>query len=176
MTEEQKSNLSYLGIFPKCPFYKSVQAVLIILVLIALGTMGIYFLNLWAAMLYLLYSIVFYFLVMPLGLCKYCYFKVKETTIDKDTGETIERLLSKEKWSELYLPKHVICGKKWTWALVIVWFLPIVLIVISFFVSFSIYALLSLIGFIVVVVGNFFYMVKVKCPKCPIVDECHSSF
>lgn len=81
MTEEQKSELFFLGIFPKCPFYKSLQAILIILVLIALGTLGIYFLNLWAAVGYLVYSIVFYFLVMPLTMCKYCFFKVKETTI-----------------------------------------------------------------------------------------------
>jgi len=176
MVEEQKSKLFFLGIFPKCPFYKSVQAVLISLILIALGTVGIYFLNLWAAVGYLIYSIVFYFLAMPLGLCKYCYYKVKETTIDKDKGETIEKLLPLDKWRESYLNKHVKCGKRWTWALAIVWLLPIVLIVISFFLSFSIFALISLIGFIVVLVGNFFYMLRVKCPKCAIQDECHSSF
>lgn len=176
MVKKQKSNLFFLGIYPKCPFYKSVLAIVIILALITLGTIGIYFLSVWAAMGYLLYSIVFYFLVMPLGLCKYCYFKVKDTTIDKDTGKTIEKLLSKDKWRESYLPKHVQCGKRWTWALVIVWFLPIVFIIISFFLSFSFYAALSLLGIIVVLVGNLFYMVKVKCPKCPIVDECHSSF
>jgi len=38
MVEEQKSKLFFLRIFPKCPFYKPVP-VLIILVLIALGTL-----------------------------------------------------------------------------------------------------------------------------------------
>ena len=176
MPEKQKSKILFLGIFPKCPFYKSVQAILIILVLITLGAMGIYFLNKWVSVGYVIYSIVFYFLAMPLGLCKYCYYKVKETTIDKDKGETIENLLPLDKWRESYLRKHVICGKRWTWALAIVWLLPIVLIAISFFLNFSIYALISLIAFVVVLVGNFFYMLKIKCPKCAIKEECHSSF
>lgn len=175
MVEEQNSKLFFLGIFPKCPFYKSVQAVLIILVLIALGTVGIYFLNLWAAVGYLIYSILFYFLVMPLTLCKYCYYKVKETTIDRKKGKTIEKLLPLDKWRESYLKKHV-GQKNWVVFMTIVWFLPIVLIVISFFLNFSIFALISLIGFIVVLVGNFFYMLRVKCPTCAIRDECHSSF
>ena len=176
MVGEQKSELYFLGIFPKCPFYKSVQAVLIILVLIALGTVGIYFLNLWAAVGYLVYSILYYFLIMPLWLCKYCYFKVKETRAHRDTGETIVKLLPLDKWNESYCKKHVKHGKRWTWMLSIVWILPIVLIVISFFLSFSIYALISLIGFIVVLVGNFFYMLKKKCPTCPIKECCHSGF
>jgi membrane protein YdbS with pleckstrin-like domain len=174
MMEEQKSKLFYLGIFPKCPFYKPVP-VLIILVLIALGTWGIYYLNLWVAVGYLIYSIIFYFLVMPLTMCKYCYYKVKETTIDEEKGKTFEELLSVDKWSELYLHKHV--GQKhWTWLMTIIWFLPIVLIVISFFLNFSIFALISLIGFIVVLAGNWLYMLRVKCPTCAIKEECHSSF
>jgi len=173
MTEKQNSNLYYLGIFPKCPFYKSLQAILIILVLIALGTIGIYFLYLWAALGYLIYSVVFYFLIMPLKMCKYCYFKVKETTRDK--GETIEKLLPLDKWRESHLNKHV-GQKNWVVFMIIVWFLPIILIVISFYVNFSVYALISLIGFIAVLVGNYFYMLRVKCPKCAIKDECHSSF
>ena len=165
----------FLGIFPKCPFYKSVQTILIILALITFGTVGIYFLNSWAAVGYFVYSILFYFLAMPLTICKYCYFKVKETTIDRETGETIVRLLPLEKWRESYLKKHV-GQKNWTGLMTIVWFAPIVLIVISFFLIFSIFALISLIGFIVVLVGNFFYMLKKKCPKCAIKEECHSSF
>ena len=175
VVEEEKSELFLFGMFPKCPFYKSVQALLIILVLIALGTVGIYFLNLWAAVGFLIYSILFYFLAMPLTMCKYCYFKVKETTTDRDTGETTVKLLPLEKWRESYLKKHV--GQKyWTSLMTIVWFAPIILIVISFFLNFSIFALISLIGFIVVLVGNYFYMLKKKCPTCAIKEECHSSF
>jgi len=176
MVEEQKSKLFILGIYPKCPFYKSVVAVLIILALIALGTLGIYFLNLWAAVVFLTYSILWYFLAMPFVMCKYCYFKVKGTTIDKEKGKTIEKLLPVDKWRESYLEKHVSCGKKTTVFMSIIWFLPIVLIVISFFLNFSIYALISLIGFIVVLVGNYFYMLRKKCPTCAIKEECHSSF
>lgn len=174
MVEEQKSKLFFLGIFPKCPFYKPVP-LLIILALIALGTVGIYFLNLWVSVGYLIYSIVFYFLAMPLTICKYCYFKVKETTIDRDTGETIVKLLPLDKWRESYLKKHV--GQKyWAVFMSIIWLLPIVLIVISFFLNFSIFALIFLIGFIVVLVGNYFHMLRKVCTTCAIMDECHSSF
>jgi hypothetical protein len=175
MEEEQESKLFILGIFPKCPFYKSVQAVMIILVLIALGTVGIYFLNKWIAVAFFIYSILFYFLVMPFTMCKYCYFKITETTTDKEKRKTIAKLLSVEEWSETHLHKHV--GQKhWVLLMTMVWFLPIVLIVISFFTNFSIFALIFLIGFIIVLVGNYFYMVRVKCPTCAIQEECHSSF
>jgi hypothetical protein len=161
MKEEEKSKQFILGIFLKCPFYKSVQSLSIILALITLGTVGIYFLNLWAAAGYLIYSILSYFLLMPFTMCKFCYFKVNENTVDK--------------WRETYLEKHV-GQKNWVIFMVIVWFLPIVLIVISFFLDFSIYALIILIGFIVMLVGNYFYMLRVKCPTCAIKEECHSSF
>jgi hypothetical protein len=174
MVEKQDSKLFILWIFPKCPLYKLVP-LLIILALIALGTVGIYYLNLWAAVGYLIYSILFYFLLMPLTICKFCYFKVKETTVEKKKGKTVEKLLTVDKWRESYLKKHV-GQKNWVFFMVIVWFLPIVLIAISFFLNFSIYALISLIAFIVVLVGNFFYMLKIKCPKCAIKEECHSSF
>ena len=171
---DEKSELLFLGIFPKCPFYKPLP-VLIILVLIALGTWGIYYLNVWAAVAYSIYSILFYFLAMPFTMCKYCYFKVTEATVDKEEAKTIEKLLSVDNWREAYLHKHV-GQKNWVFFMFIIWFLPVVLTVISFFSNFSIFALIALIGFIVVVVGNYFYMVRVKCPTCAIQEECHSSF
>ncbi len=171
LAEERNAKIFFLGIFPKCPFYKPVP-VLIILVLISLGTAGIHYLNTWAAVGYLAFSIVFYFLVMPFTTCKYCYFKVKETT---DTGETVEKLLTVDEWSKSHLHLHV--GQKgWAFVYAIIWFLPIVLIGISFFLNFSMFALFALIGFVVVLVGNYFYMVRIKCPKCPIQEQCHSSF
>ena len=174
MAEENNSKLFVLGIFPKCPFYKPLP-ILIILVLITLGSWGIYYLNLWAAVVYSIYSIFFYFLVMPLTMCKYCYFKTTETTTDKENGKTSEKLLSVDEWSKSHLHKHV--GQKhWVWPMFIVWVLPIVLVVISFFLNFSIFAVIALIGFTAVVVGNFFYMIRVKCKTCPIQEECHSSF
>ena len=174
MAEEKKSKLLFWGIYPKCPFYKPVP-VLIILVLIALGTWGIYYLNLWATVGYLIFSLLFYFMIMPLTLCKFCYFKTKDTTLDKENGETTEKPLSVVKWSESGLQKHV--GQKhWTWLMTTIWFLPVILIVVSFFIDFSYLALIALISFIAVVVGFVIYLMKVKCPSCPIQEECHSSF
>ncbi|MBY8985402.1 MAG: hypothetical protein KGD65_10060 [Candidatus Lokiarchaeota archaeon] len=51
MVEEKKSKLFFLGIFPKCPFYNPLT-LLFIFALISLGTVGIYFLNFWAAVVY----------------------------------------------------------------------------------------------------------------------------
>jgi len=174
IVEEQNSKLFFLGIFPKCPFFKPVP-LLISLVIIALGTWGIYYFNPWVALGYAIFSLLFYFLVMPLTICKYCYFKVKETTIDKENGKTIEKLLTIDQWSKSHLHMHV-GQKNWVWPMFIIWFLPIVLIIISFFQVYDIFAVIGLIGFIVVLVGNVFYMVKVKCPSCPIQEQCHSSF
>jgi len=174
MEEEKNPDLFFLRIFPKCPFYKPVP-VLIILVLVSLGTVGIYYLNYWAAVGYLIFGLLFYFLIMPMTMCKFCYFKVTETPMDEEKGETTEKLLSIDQWSKSHLHLHV--GQKgWTGVMAIVWFAPIVLVIYSFFVSFSIYALLALIGFVALLVGNFYYMLRVKCPTCPIQEQCHSSF
>jgi hypothetical protein len=172
--EQQQSNLFTLGIFPKCPFYKPVP-VLIILVLIAFGTLGIYFLNFWAAVTYLIFSIFYYFVAMPFTLCKYCYYRVTETTSAENNGEAVAKLVPLVTWREVYLRKHV-GQKNWTLFMTTVWFLPTVLIVISFFFNFSPFALTALIGFIAVLVGNWFYMLRKKCPTCAIREECHSSF
>ena len=99
---EKESDLFSLGIFPKCPFYKPVP-VLIILVLISLGTWGLYYLNLWAAVVFFVYSILFYFVAMPFTMCRYCYFKVTETTVDEDRGETAQRLVLLDTWRAAYL-------------------------------------------------------------------------
>ena len=174
MTEEKESKLFFLGFIPRCPFYKLVP-VSIIFALIALGTWGTYYLNLWAAVGYLVFSLLFYFLIMPFTICKYCYFKTKDTTLDKAQRETTEKLPSIEKWSKTLLHKHV-GQKNWVWPMFLIWISPVILIVVSFFRNFNYLAIIALVGFILVVVGNFFYMLKVKCPTCPIQEECHSSF
>jgi len=174
LTEKQESRLFILGIYPKCPFYKPVP-VLIVLVLITLGTWGISYLNFWAAFAYLLFSLLFYFLVMPFTMCKYCYFRITESSIDEEHGRTIKKLLSIDRWREVYLSKHAGQGP-WTALMSIIWLLPVVLIIVSFIVDFSLIALVSLIGFIAVLVGNFYYMLLVKCPSCAIKEECHSVF
>ena len=160
--------------FIKCPYNKSVFQWVLRLGLMALGTGGLLFLNLWVAVAYLIYYLVFFFLAMPLKHCQYCYYKIKETTLD--SGKTNVKLLPIDEWKESYLEKHVDCGKKWGFNFFILWFLPIILINISLFLSFSIFALISLIGFIVVVAVTLIHMKWKVCPTCAIVDECHSSF
>ena len=176
MVEGQKNKLFFLGFIPKCPYYKPAP-LLINLVIITLGTWGTYYFNIWTAVGYLIFSLLFYFLVMPLTICKYCYFKVTETTTDEGKEKTTKKLLTIEEWGKSHLHKHV-GQKNWALLISIIWFLPVVLIVISFFMNttFWIYELIALIGFIAVVVGNFFYMIKIKCPKCPIQEQCHSAF
>jgi membrane protein YdbS with pleckstrin-like domain len=177
MVEDQTPKFHILGIFPRCPFYSSVTAVSIILGLIALGTIGIYFLNVWAAGAYLTYSMLWYFLAMPFAMCKDCYYNIKESAIDMATGKTIEKLMPIEKWRETNgIAKHLSRGKRTTWLMSIIWILPFVLIFISFFKNFSIIALFSLIGFAIVLAGNYYYMLRKKCPSCAIQKECHAAF
>lgn len=175
MVEKQKSKLFVLGIYPKCPFYKPVP-ILFHSFLIALGTAGIYFLNLWAAVAYLIYAFLWFFLVMPTLHCRYCYYKVKETTTNNNTGKSIEKLLPKEQWKESCLQKHVECAKKWGFNFFISFFLPIILMVISFFLSFSIFAVIFLIGFIGMLAGTLLYVRYIVCPTCAIMEECHAAF
>jgi disulfide bond formation protein DsbB len=160
----------------KCPYNKPVLQWVLRLGMMVLGTVGLIFLNLWVSVAYLIYYAVFFFLAMPLKHCQYCYYKVKETTIDRKNGKTIVKLLPKDKWKESYLKKHIACGKKWGFNFIIIWFFPIVGIVISFFLSFSIVALLSLIGFIVMLAVMFIHMKWKVCPTCAIMDECHAAF
>jgi hypothetical protein len=55
------------------------------------------------------------------------------------------------------IEKHV--GQSpWTVFTSIIWLLPIVLIVISFFSNFFAFAIIALIGFLGVLVGNYYYM------------------
>ena len=165
---DHKSNLTFLGIYPKCPFYRPVRF-LIILAMIAIGSWGISFLNTWVAVSYSIYSILFFFLVLPLTICKCCYYKTKET------AQTRERL-SVDKWKELYLTKWVSHGRKVQIFMGIIWLLPIVLIFISLILNFTLYGVISLIGCIVMLGGNVVYMNQRVCPTCAINDECHSSF
>ncbi|UCG70013.1 MAG: hypothetical protein JSV09_03075 [Thermoplasmata archaeon] len=172
MVEEQESKLFFLGIFPKCPFYYSALHMVLMIGIMVLGTLGLTFLNLWIAMVYLAYFIVFYFLVMPLIHCQHCYYRVVETKEDK----TVKKLLPLDEWRESCLKKHVECGKKWGFNFFISWFLPIILIGISLFLSFSTMALIYLIGFIIVLAVMLIHMRWIVCPKCAIVNECHAAF
>ena len=176
MTKEQSSKLFFLGIFPRCPFYTSAIQLVLIIALVVFGTMGLLFLNFWIAIVYLLYSSVYYFIAMPVWHCKYCYYKIKETTKNAKKGNNMVKLLPKDKWIQSCLQKHVANGKKWGINFFVLWFGSILLIGISLFLSFSIFALISLIGFIVVLAVMLRYMQRIVCPTCAICEECHTAF
>ena len=159
----------------KCPYHKSVFVWIFRLGQMVFGTVGLTYLNIWIAVLYLLFSIVFTFWAWPVKHCKYCYYNVPTT--DQRNGKTVMKLLPEEEWKESYLKKHVHRGKKLFPPLsILLWFLPIVLIGISLFWNFSIIALFSLIGFIVTLALMLLYVRWKVCPTCAIVDECHEAF
>lgn len=176
MTEvNQPLDLRHL-FYPRCPYNNSVFLLVLRLGLIALGTVGIWFLHAWIAVVYLLYSVVFFFLAMPVKHCQYCYYKIREPGGEREKGKTRMKLLPLDEWKESYLQKHVECGKKWGFNFTILWLGPIVLIGISLFLNFSIFALISLIGFIGSLAVMVIYIKSRVCPTCAFMDECHASF
>ena len=176
MTEEDQTPYERILYFPNCPFNKSVLQWILRLGLIVLATVGLSFLNFWVSVVYLVYAVGFFFWAMPLKHCKYCYYVVKDNEIDKKNGKTVEKLLPLDIWKESHFKKHVDCGKKWGYNFLILLFAPIVLIIISLFLSFSIIALISLIGFIVLLAIMGIHMKWKVCPTCAFVEECHEAF
>ncbi|MHA2497106.1 MAG: hypothetical protein ACXAEI_16665, partial [Candidatus Hodarchaeales archaeon] len=173
MTEVYQPLDARILYFPKCPYYKPVLQWALRLALMVLGTIGLSFLHFWVAVAYLIYYGTFFLWAMPVKHCQYCYYSVTESTRDSKTGKTSATLMPLDKWKEAYLQKHVDCGKKWGVNFMMLWFLPILLIGIALFLSFSILALLSLIGFIVVLAVTLVHMKWKVCPTCAIVEECH---
>ncbi|MFX0209375.1 MAG: hypothetical protein ACFFDT_25550, partial [Candidatus Hodarchaeota archaeon] len=53
-------------LYPKCPYNDSVIILVTRLGVIALGTIGLSFLNIWVGILYLVYSVVFNVLIWPI--------------------------------------------------------------------------------------------------------------
>jgi hypothetical protein len=172
---QQTLDLRHL-FYPKCPYNNSVIVLVLRLSLIALGTVGVTFFNLWAAVVYLIYSVWFNLLVWPIKHCQYCYYKVKEAAVDGKTGKTTLTLLPVDEWKETYLDKHVDCTKKWFFHSYILWLGPIILIPISFLWNFSPFALISLVGFIGVLAGTLLYVRFRVCPTCAFMEECHEAF
>ena len=171
----QSAGLRHL-FYPKCPYNDSVVVLGLRLGLIVFGTFGISFFNEWVAVVYLIYSLWFNVLVWPIKHCRYCYYKVKELAVNGKTGKTTLVLLTVDEWKETYLEKHVNCAKRWFFHSYILWLGPIVLIPISFFLDFSEFALLFLIGFIASLAGTLLYVRFRVCPRCAFMEECHSSF
>ncbi|MBD3404705.1 MAG: hypothetical protein GF411_01060 [Candidatus Lokiarchaeota archaeon] len=94
---------------------------------------------------------------------------------DEDNSSSYEKLLTTEEWTSSHLDKHV--GQKhWTFCMSIIWFTPIILTGISIIQGAPLIAIFALIGFIVILVGNVQYMLRLKCPNCPIQEQCHTSF
>ncbi|MFX0124357.1 MAG: hypothetical protein ACFFAE_12015 [Candidatus Hodarchaeota archaeon] len=172
---KQNLDLRHL-LYPSCPYNNSVIVLALRLSLIALGTVGITFFNIWVAVLYLVYSAWFNLFVWPIKHCQYCYYKIREASVDGDTGKTILTLLSIDEWKETQLEKHVDCAKKWFFHSYILWLGPIVLIPISFLWNFSPFALISLIGFIGVLAGTLSYVRFRVCKTCAFMEECYAAF
>jgi hypothetical protein len=163
-------------VYPQCPYNNSVLLLVLRVGLIVLGTVGIRYLHVWIAAVYLVYSVAFFFVAMPVKHCQYCYYKVREPAGEREKGKTRMKLLPVDTWKESYLQKHVDCGKKWGFNFAILWVGPIVLIGISLFLNFSVSALLFLIGFIGVLAVMVVYVRWRVCPTCAIMDECHAAF
>ena len=85
------SDTTKLGSIQKCPYHKSVLVWAFRLGQMVFGTVGLIYLNIWAAILYLLYSFVFTFWAWPVKHCKYCYYNI--TTRKLTNGKTIMNLL-----------------------------------------------------------------------------------
>ena len=175
MSEEKESKLSFLGIFPRCPFYKPLNQ-LFVLAALTFGTWGVYYLNLWATVGFGIYAVLYFYFVMPIWHCKFCYYKVYETRSNTNDGKITKKLLQVEKWKESYLAKHVTSGKRWGINFTIILFTPIILTIISFILNFNYLAIIALIGFITSIALLVLYMKKKTCENCPIKEECHSSF
>lgn len=164
-----------MTIWQKCPFLESKLQLALKLAVIGFGTVGLFFFNLWVSVAYLAYSLLFFFLFMPLKHCRYCYYTVRDQRTDIGE-ENYVKPLSVVEWKESYLEKHVECGKRWGLNLFVIWLAPIALIVISFFLNFSILALASLIGFLAMLGMIAVDMRRRVCPTCAIRDECYASF
>lgn len=140
------------------------------------GAVGLSFLSVWVSVVYLSYSLLFFFLLMPSRHCRYCYYAIRDCSAIRNETDIYAGPLSVAEWKESYLEKHVECGKRWSLNLFILWLAPIALIVLSFFLNFSILALVSLAGFIAVLGVTAVDMRRRVCPTCAIRDECHASF
>ena len=79
------------GPIQKCPYNKSVLVWVARLGLMALGTVGLTFLNMWVAVIYLLSSVVITFWIMPVMHCKYCFYSMSKAGADKKNGKIAEK-------------------------------------------------------------------------------------
>ena len=162
--------------FPKCPYNNSIVQWISRLGLIVIGTLGLYFVNIWVSVLYLFYSLGYHFLIMPIKHCKNCYYNTRTETLDLNK-KVVVQLLPVNSWTESYLDKHVSCGHTWGAPhLAILWFIPIVLLIILLVLNFSMYPLILLVLFIATLAIMGLHMKSRVCETCAIKEACHSSF
>lgn len=162
--------------FPNCPYNNSLVQWMIRIGLIIIGTIGLYSVNIWVSAIYFFYSLVYHFLIMPIKHCKYCYYNTRTQTLDLNK-KVIDQLLPVNSWTESYLSKHVTCGHTWGAPhLAVLWFTPIILLAISLILNFSMYPLILLILFIILLAIMGVHMKSRVCERCAIKEACHSSF
>ena len=95
---------------------------------------------------------------MPIKACQYCYFHVEGLTLDQ--------------WKEEYLALHEANWKKYGVGLFALWLIPIIGIIISFFIDFDIIALVALIAFLAALITLQVNMQKNICPDCEMFPIC----
>ena len=141
----------------KCPAATSRSRFLLNVVMVALGAVGLYYLSIWVSLAYIAGFVLFFFVVMPLKACQYCYFRTDEPL---------------EEWKEKNLQMHAESMKKWGSAIFLIWGVPIAGIVISFFFNFSAIALVCLIGFVALLSVSSMQLNRSICAQCAILDVC----
>ncbi len=141
----------------KCPATASKSRFFLNLIMVAFGAVGLYYLSIWASVAYILLFLVVFFVVMPMRMCQYCYYKVDS---------------SLEEWKEEYLQQHADCVKKWGSAIFLIWGVPIVGIIASFFTNFSPVAVVCLVGFVALLSVLPMHLRKTICAFCEILEVC----
>ena len=141
----------------KCPATASKSRLLLNLIMVALGAVGLYFLSIWVSLAYIVGFFLFFFVIMPLKACQYCYFR-KDTPL--------------EEWKEKYLQSHAEAMKKWGSVIFLIWGVPIAGIVISFFFNFAVIAVVCLVGVIALLFALSIHLNRSICSHCAIVDVC----
>ena len=142
----------------KCPMQKSPLQLVFIFGMAGFGAIGLYYLNLWVMIAYLIFYFVFFFVILELKACQYCYYKKSDLSLDQ--------------WKKDYLALHANCSKKWSSLIFIVWLWPIAGITVAFFLTNSIIALICLIGFIALLIISNIHLRRNICPKCTLKEVC----
>ena len=141
----------------KCPASASKTRLLLTVIMVAVGAVGLYFLSLWASVAYLVWFFAFFFVVMPLTMCRNCYYRMN---------------IDLEEWKKEYLSLHADCMKKWGITMFSIWVIPIVGIFIALYQKFSVIALVCLIIFVIMVVVHSMTLSRTICVHCDLLDVC----